>query len=226
MTYAQFKQEWSGRRVDFDNVYSYQCVDLILQYVKECYGLSTGVWGNAIDYWRKPTATLLTKFTPIQGTDCKQGDIVVLNGLAGNPYGHIGIADSQTATTVRLLEQNKSGSATGTGGDAIGVHRDIPKSRIAGVLRAKAPAVPAPKPPAARSTVFLPSSVRSWAAYRVGSGLRKGTSDQVATLAPYKYPPGLTYKIEAWVGDYAVVVTTQMFGRVTLWIRGTEAQIK
>lgn len=227
MSYQAFKQRWTGRSVDYDHVFSKQCVDLILQYVFEEFGLSSGVWGNAIDYWRKPTPVLLTKFDLIQGTDAKQGDIVVLNGLAGNPYGHIGICDSATATTVKLLEQNGYGSATGTGKDAIGVWRDIPKSRIAGLLRPKPTAAPpAPKPVPARSTVFLPSSVRSWRLYRVGSGLRPNTSDQIATLAPSQFPPGLTYKIEAWVGDYAVVVTTQMFGRGVLWVKGTEAIVK
>lgn len=223
MTYQEFKNEWNGRRVDYDHVYAYQCVDLILQYIKEGWGLASGVWGNAIDYWQRPSAPLLTKFDLVSGTDVRQGDIVVLWGLSGNPYGHIGIAESQTGSTVRLLEQNGAGSATGTGRDAIGVYRDIPKSRIAGLLRPKAPVAP-PQPPAARSTVFLPSSVRSWRLYPVGGSLVPGT--EKAKLAPYQFPPGLTYKIEAWVGDYAVVITTQMFGRGTIWVKGTEAQIK
>lgn len=225
MNYQSFKTAWSGRRVDYDRVYSFQCVDLILQYVKDCYGLNTGVWGNAIDYWNRPSPALLTKFSLVSGSDCRQGDIVVLHGLSGNPYGHIGICDSQTATTVRLLEQNKNGGGTGTGSNAIGVYRDIPKSRVAGLLRPKSAPTPPPPPAPARATVTLPGNVASWALYRVGSGLRKGTSDQIATLAPAKYG-GLTYKIEAFVGDYAVVIQTQMFGRGTIWVKGTSAIIK
>jgi hypothetical protein len=226
MSYQAFKGRWNGGRIDYDHVYSYQCVDLILIYVKEEFGLPSGVWGNAIDYWNRPSAPLLGKFDLLATKDCKQGDIVVLYGLAGNPYGHIGICDSQTGDTVTLLEQNGAGSGTGTGKDAIGVHRTIAKSRIAGVLRPKYVPIPQPTPPPARGTVFLPSSVRSWAGYRIGSGLRKGTSDQVCTLTPFAYPPGLTYKIEAWVGDYAVVIQTQMFGRITIWTKNTEAVIK
>lgn len=225
MSYTSFRNEWSGRRIDYDHVYSYQCVDLILQYAKQEYGLASGVWGNAIDYWTHPTPVLLTKFDKVSGTDCKQGDVVVLYGLSGNPYGHIGICDSQTASTVRLLEQNGAGSGTGTGKDAIGVYRDIPKSRIAGILRPKAAAVPQPTPPPARSTVFLPSSVRSWRLYYVGSGLRPNTTDQKAVLAPYQFPPGLTYKIVSWVGNYAVVIDTQMYGRGVIWVKDTDAAI-
>lgn len=225
MSYASFKQEWLGRRVDYDNIYSFQCVDLILQYVKEEYGLATGVWGNAIDYWTHPSSPLLTKFDKISSTDCKQGDIVVFYGLAGNPYGHIGIADSQDPSNVAVLEQNGAGGADGLGLNAIRT-RTIPKSRIAGLLRPKAAPVPMPTPPAARTTIFLPASERTWSLYYVGSALRPRTSDVKAVLAPYLYPPGLTYKIVAWVGEYAVVVDTQMFGRGVLWCKGTSAQIK
>lgn len=222
MTYASFKAEWLGRRVDVDSVYSYQCVDLILQYLKECAGVATGVWGNAIDYANKPTAAFVQTTTRV--SDLQQGDIVVLYGLSGNPYGHIGILDNVQGSNIALLEQNGAGSGTGTGRDAISVWRTVPKSRIAAIYRLKAffPA-PAPPPPA-RSTVFLPSSVRSWRLYPVGGSLVPGT--EKARLAPYQFPPGLTYKIEAWVGDYAVVIQTQMFGRGTIWVKGTEAVIK
>lgn len=225
MTYQDFKNEWNGRRVDYDHVYAYQCVDLILEYVKECYGLASGVWGNAIDYWNKPTPTLLTKFEKVQGTQAQQGDIVVLNGLAGNPYGHIGICDHQDNSGIWILEQNAMGDATGTGRSAIGVYRAIPLSRLAGLLRAKSDVIAPPTPAPARQTVFLPADVRSWRLYRVGSGLRPNTSDQIAVLAPSQFG-GLTYKVEAWVGDYAVVIQTQMFGRGVIWVKGTEAIIK
>ena len=225
MTYQQFKTSWDGRRVDYDHVYSFQCVDLILQYVYECYGLGSGVWGNAIDYWNRPSAPLLTKFDLVSSRDCQQGDIVVLYGLAGNPYGHIGICDSQTGDTVSILEQNGYGGGTGTGKNAIGVWRTITKSRIAGLLRPKYVPVPPPAPAPARSTVTLPGHIQSWRLYRVGSWLRPNTSDQIATLAPAAFG-GLTYKIEGWVGDYAVIIQTQMFGRGVIWIKGTEAVIK
>jgi len=223
MAYTNFKSRWLGQRIDYDHVYAYQCVDLILIYIKEEFGIASGVWGNAIDYWTRPSAPLLSKFSLVSGSDAQPGDIVVLNGLAGNPYGHIGICDSANATVINILEQNGAGSGTGTGRDAITV-RGIPKSRVAGLLRPKA-TTPPPTPPPARSTVFLPGSVQSWRLYRVGSYLRPNTTDQITTLAPAQFG-GLTYKIEAWVGDYAVVITTQMFGRGVIWVKGTEAQVR
>lgn len=222
--YTDFKAEWLGRRIDYDRVYAYQCVDLILQYIYEKFGIASGVWGNAIDYWQHTSGALLQKFDRVQTTDCQPGDIVVLYGLAGNPYGHIGICDSQDANNVTILEQNGAGGATGTGRDAIET-RAIPKSRIAGILRPKGSApAPGPQPPAT-GTVFLPGDVQSWRLYRVNSGLRPNTSDQIATLAPSQFG-GLTYKIVGWVGDYAVIIDTQMFGRGVIWVKGTEAVIK
>lgn len=224
MNYQDFKNEWNGRRVDYDRVYAYQCVDIILEYVKELFGLPSGVWGNAIDYWNRPTGALLTKFDKVSTTDCHEGDIVVLYGLSGNPYGHVGICDHQDDSNVYLLEQNGTGSGDGLGRSAIGVWRAIPKSRIAGVLRPQSAPVPAPEPAPARGTVFLPGDVQSWRLYRVGSYLRPNTSDQIAVLAPAAFG-GLTYKIVSWVGDYGIVIDTQMFGRGVIWVKGTEAVI-
>lgn len=220
MTYQNFKNEWLGRRVDYDRVYAYQCVDLIAQW---CYenGI-TGVYGNAIDYAQRPSPNFRNNF--VQVSDYQAGDVVVLYGLSGNPYGHIGLCDHVDASGVWLLEQNATGSADGLGRSAIGVYRAIPSSRVAGVYRLKS-SVPTPPPAPARQTVTLPASVRSWRLYRIGSGLRPNTSDQIAVLAPSQYG-GLTYKIEAWVGDYAVVIQTQMFGRGVIWLKGTEAIIK
>ncbi len=224
MSYQTFKNSWSGRRVDYDHVYAYQCVDLILQYIKDEFGTPSGVWGNAIDYWTHTSSPLLAKFDKIATQDCKQGDIVVLNGLPGNPYGHIGICDSQDANNVVILEQNGAGGGTGTGSNAIRT-RAVAKSRIAGVLRPKAAQAPAPAPAPARQTVTLPGHVQSWRLYRVGSYLRPNTSDQIAVLAPAAFG-GLTYKVESWVGNYAVVIQTQMFGRGVIWVKDTDAIIK
>lgn len=222
MTYQDFKAEWNGRRVDYDNVYAYQCVDLILQFLKECGGVSTGVWGNAIDYAQAPTATFSSSVRKINdNTDKQAGDILVFSGLAGNHYGHIAIRDEAVN---KMLEQNgMTGNGHGTGRDAIGVYREIPYYRLVATYRLNN-FFKAPKPPVFNANVHLPAHVDSWRAYRVGSGLRPSTSDQVAVLAPSRYG-GLDYHIEAWVGDYAVVVQTQMFGRVVLWVKNTDAEI-
>lgn len=161
MAYVDFKNEWTGRRVDYDHVYGYQCVDLITQYVKECFGLPTGVYGNAIDYWYKPTPTLLTKFEKTSGTNANTGDIVILNGLPGNPYGHIGICDHQDASGIWLLEQNGwTGNGSGTGGDAIGIHRATSTSRLAGILKPIGGLPPTPSPASGTAQAIRQTYVR------------------------------------------------------------------
>lgn len=166
-----FINKWIGNRIDYDGVYRYQCVDLILQYVAEVYGLRSGVNGNAIDYWNKPTATLLSKFDKVATKEPKAGDIVVLNGLPGNPYGHIMLAINSTTG----LEQNgSSGNGSGVGGDAIRT-RAIPKSRIAGVLRPKA-AAPAPKPTPAPAGVYKVQKGDTFWALEKRFGMAEGTA--------------------------------------------------
>jgi hypothetical protein len=150
MDISTFRNKWTGQRIDYDHVYGYQCVDLILQYVYENFGIGGGVWGNAIDYWTKPSAPLMTKFDRLETNDVQQGDIVIMNGLPGNPYGHIGIGTgADNGSQAEILEQNgQTGNGDGQSGNAVRT-RLINKSRIAGVLRPKqeAPA-PAPEPPA------------------------------------------------------------------------------
>ena len=143
MDYQTFKNKWLGRNVDYDHVYGMQCVDLILQYVKECYGLPSGVSGNAIDYWYRTSPALLSQFNKTSG-NAQTGDIVVLFGQNGNPYGHIGIADRQDGNGIWLLEQNALGNGDGVGRNAIGVYRAIPLNRVAGLLRPKSAPAPAP----------------------------------------------------------------------------------
>lgn len=132
MSLQQFINKWLGGRTDYDKVYAYQCVDLILQYLAECWGITSGVWGNAIDYWTKPTARLLQDFDKVGGTP-QAGDIVILQPTSTNPYGHIMIAVNSTTA----IEQNgATGDGDGQGGDEIR-YRTIPTARIAGLLRKK-----------------------------------------------------------------------------------------
>jgi hypothetical protein len=157
MTYTQFKNKWLGKRVDYDHVYSYQCVDLIKQYLSERFGIKAGSWGNAIDYWYHTNAAILKKFDKLSTSKARQGDIVIFKGINGNPYGHIGVCDANVGTlsvNVNTLEQNGStGNGSGTGGDAIRV-RGIPRWRVVGVLRPKT-AKPASKMPPVGSKIQI-----------------------------------------------------------------------
>lgn len=229
--FENFKNEWNGRSVDYDNVYGFQCVDLILQFLKEYAGVASGVWGNAIDYATSPTQAFSDATEVVTDGSKKPGDILVFKGVGGNPYGHIALRDTELD---KMLEQNgATGGGTGTGRDAIGVYRAIPTDRLVATYRIKqlVDTTPAPLPSGNGSTVYLPASTPGgkWRLYHVGSGLQPDTPDQKAMLRPGYFtgnnPPGITYKIDAWVGDYAVVITTQDYGRGVIWVKGTDAQI-
>ena len=133
ISFDSFVNKWLGGRTDYDHVYAYQCVDLILQYMADCYGVTQGISGNAIDYWTNPSQALLNVFEKIPQKDVQKTDIVVLNPTSTNPYGHIMIGvNGDTA-----LEQNgATGDGDGQGGDEVR-YRTIPKDRIAGILRLK-----------------------------------------------------------------------------------------
>lgn len=138
MNYLEFKNKWLGGRVDADGVYGYQCVDLVKQYLSECYGIKASAWGNAIDYWYSTHPELLKTFDKLSTSSAQRGDIVIFKGINGNPYGHIGVADTGAGlVNVDTLEQNGStGNGSGVYGDAIRV-RGIPRWRVVGVLRQK-----------------------------------------------------------------------------------------
>lgn len=227
MIYAQFKVEWSGRRVEYDHVFIFQCVDLILEYCREVCNLPNGIWGNAIDYANNPTNTFKANFERVY-SNYQPGDIVVLKGLVGNPFGHIGLFDRETEEGVWLLEQNATGSGDGLGRSAIGVWRAIPISRIVAVWRYKGVTPSVPKPAPARSTVFLPSGAGPWHFYYIGSSYNPNDVRAVkGILRPDLFPPGLTYKNEGYVaGGAACVITTHDYGRGVIWLKGTLAQVK
>ncbi len=149
MTFQEFlaeKTNPAGQRVDTDGVpvgAVYQCVDLPKEYAKECFGLTPGAWGNAINYWTTTAAALLTKFTRVATQDVQAGDITILTSPI-TPLGHIGIATGNiSGGNFEMLEQNGgTGDGQGTGTDAIR-RRFISKTRIVGVLRPiPAPVVP------------------------------------------------------------------------------------
>lgn len=155
MSYKSFKNRWLGKRVDYDRVYGYQCVDLIKQYADEEFGLKAGVWGNAVDYWYNPSPALLKKFDRLSTKNARIGDIVIFRGVNNNPYGHIGIADRSSGLfRLATLEQNgATGNGSGVRGDAIRV-RNIFKTRMFGVLRPKT-AKPVLRMPAVGSRIQL-----------------------------------------------------------------------
>lgn len=233
MSYQTFVQQWDNKRIDYDRIYSYQCVDLIFQYLYQEFALN-GVWGNAIDFWTNPNTfnKTLGKFDRIQTSQVQQGDIVILSGLTGNPYGHIGIATGeQDGGSFRMFEQNGyTGNGSGIGKDACNVFRSITKSRVQGVLRPKVAVVPPPAPASPKvhagvvgKTLYLKPHVQKWRVYALNQQPIIGR--EIYYLSPAKYG-GLSYRIERLAPFYqTVVIRTNDRGYVNIYVDG-DAEIR
>lgn len=123
LTFEEFVKTYYGKKTDYDNYKGAQCVDLIKVYLKECFGIYAGSWGNAEAYFNRfndktwggydamHEAFVLIKntasFKPIKG------DIVVYGKKFSKSHdcGHIGIAtDECTLSTVVMYDQNATGN--------------------------------------------------------------------------------------------------------------------
>lgn len=102
--------EWArakigGNAVDWDGAYGVQCVDFILWYSKEFWGVSYASGGNANAYsWN----TMPSGWTRIQYSSdftAKPGDIAVWTFCDGSSYGHVGVVTSADSSGMTIAEQ-------------------------------------------------------------------------------------------------------------------------
>lgn len=112
MTYAEFENKYIGVPVDFDGVAGVQCVDLVDQYLKDCFGIE-GVWCNgAKDLYNKFSSypALVAAFNRVPNTPdliVREGDIVI---WGGGSWGHTGIGTGHgTVDWFITLEENTLG---------------------------------------------------------------------------------------------------------------------
>ena len=86
-------QSQVGKSLDYDGVYGAQCVDLICCYYQYLGQRSPG--GKGCDY---ATNRLPDGWQRIKGAQPQPGDILVYSGNSENPYGHVGIYESDYCT--------------------------------------------------------------------------------------------------------------------------------
>ena len=144
MTYDEFEKKYLGRAVDFDGVAGVQCVDLVDQYLKDCFGI-TGVWCNgAKDLYNNfadyPALTAAFKRVPnTPELVVRKGDIVV---WGGGSWGHTGIGTGEgNVDWFVSLEENTLGQHEPTQKVRHSFANDISNPCL-GVLRPKTAAEP------------------------------------------------------------------------------------
>ena len=144
MTYDEFEKKYLGKAVDFDGVAGVQCVDLVDQYLKDCFGI-TGVWvSGAKDLYSKfgSYPALVSAFDRVPNTPdlvVRKGDIVV---WGGGSWGHTGIGTGEgNVDWFVSLEENTLGQHEPTQKVKHRFANDISNPCL-GVLRPKTAAEP------------------------------------------------------------------------------------
>lgn len=102
MTLKRFVVTYNGKKVDWDKVHGYQCVDLFRQYCKDVFNIpQLPAVEGAKDLWKKHGCLKLTtdSYAP--------GDVLVYDSTPSNPYGHVCILVSLLdSDTFIVFEQN------------------------------------------------------------------------------------------------------------------------
>ena len=104
MTIDQFISKWRGKKVEvYDPTNKYQCVDLVLEFIKEQgHGdlIPLGI-GNAYELWTKTPKKVLDHYVKVKNTleaIPQAGDLIIWSSKYG-PAGHTAIASGWAGQT-------------------------------------------------------------------------------------------------------------------------------
>lgn len=102
MTLKRFIVNNLGKKVDFDNKFGFQCVDLYRQYCKDVLGIpQTPAIEGAKDIWENHGSLKQSK------DSFAVGDILIYDATPTNKYGHVCILVSLLdSDTFIVFEQN------------------------------------------------------------------------------------------------------------------------
>ena len=116
MTLWQFIDKWIGKKLDWDNAWAGQCVDLFRYYCNEVLEIDqpAGVWGAA-NFWSdfESDPVLVANFTKVENNadfTPLEGDVMVWNFNAGGGFGHIAMCTGENTGTqyFKSFDQNWS----------------------------------------------------------------------------------------------------------------------
>ena len=113
MTLEEFVKKYKGKKVDYDNAYGAQCVDLFRQYAKEALNIpehtgacstSGGAKDLYLDYDKMPIEKKY--FSRSKAKSWQPGDILVWDATEKNKYGHVAIFLAKLGSSLLVFEQN------------------------------------------------------------------------------------------------------------------------
>lgn len=94
MNLSEFVNTYNGKKVDFDNAYGNQCVDLFRQYCHDVLrskhtGAVKGAKDLFVNYHELPVE--MEVFDKVESIEPLPGDVCIWGGTGKNPYGHVAI---------------------------------------------------------------------------------------------------------------------------------------
>lgn len=113
ITLEQFVNKYKGKKVDFDNAFGAQCVDLPRQYWKEVEGIQehTGACATTggakdlfLDYAKMPLEKKY--FIRSKAKNWIPGDVLIWDSTPTNKYGHVAIFLARLGNSLIVFEQN------------------------------------------------------------------------------------------------------------------------
>lgn len=111
MNLIEFVNSYIGKKVDYDKMYGYQCVDLFRQYCKDVLSAGhTGAVDGAKDLFLKYSElpSEIRYFDKMSNVVPKIGDVIVWGETSTNKYGHVAICIgvSEDNNSVVVFEQD------------------------------------------------------------------------------------------------------------------------
>lgn len=113
MSLEEFVKKYNDKKVDYDNAYGAQCVDLFRQYTKEALSIpehtgpcatSGGAKDLFLDYDKMPVEKKY--FTRSKGKAYQPGDVLIWDATEKNKYGHVAIFLAYLGNGLLVFEQN------------------------------------------------------------------------------------------------------------------------
>ena len=107
MTFDEFIKKNLGKGLDYDGVWSGQCVDLYRFYVRDVLGFEQSVpVGGAADIWHTAQEKYYNFIKNTALAVPQKGDIVIWNRNVGGGFGHVAIFIKGDVNSFTSLDQN------------------------------------------------------------------------------------------------------------------------
>lgn len=110
MTVDEYKDKWLWDKIDYDDWFGYQCVDLARHFADKVHWKKIGYfWGSAINWWNswRPFAWFpYIRVRYVKWMYPPRWAIIFFDKTTANPYWHVAIAGESTSDVLFIMEQN------------------------------------------------------------------------------------------------------------------------